>query len=115
MRRARFAAPLIAVAMAACADNADSVWDAPPAPAQGTQLAAVDDGITLSSSTAERLTGVYVEPHGTSTITFDLAKVGDDVYADVKGNGGRPIVHVETTADDYVFTYMDGSLTLRAS
>jgi len=105
----------MAIVLGACADNTQGVWD-PPAPSeQGTPMAAVDDGITLSSWSAERLTGVYVDPKGTSTITFDLAKVGDDIFADVKGIGGRPIVKIETTATDYLFTYMDGSLTLRTS
>jgi hypothetical protein len=79
---------------------------AAPAPDPG-------DGVTLTSVTPERVTGTFVS--GSSTIQFDLAKVGDDLFADVRGNGGRPIIHIQTTSDSYDFTYMGGGLTLHTT
>ena len=78
-----------------------------------TPQAAVPDGISLATSTPSRVTGSFVS--GQTTIQFDLAKVGDDIYADITGNGGRPILHLTTTGDDYDFSYMGGALTLHTT
>jgi hypothetical protein len=77
-------------------------------------LKTLDDGITLSAASPQRITGSYADAAG-DTLKFDLAKVNDDVYLDLTGNGGRPIIHIETDADVYNFTYMGGGLTMRTT
>lgn len=103
---------LLSFALAACAsDPAPSGTES--APSEGiTASAAPNDGITLTTSTRERLTGKYVDPTHGITIAFDLAKVGDDVFASVTGNEGRPILRLETTADAYTILYTSGALKL---
>jgi len=77
-------------------------------------LKTLDDGITLSTSTPQRLAGLYADAAG-DTLKFDLAKVNDDVYLDLTGNGGRPIIRIETNGDAYDFTYMGGGLTMHTT
>jgi hypothetical protein len=60
------------------------------------------------------LAGTFHDDKG-NLVQFDTAKVGDDVFIDLKGNGGLPILHLETTADAYVFSYMGGKLKMTAS
>jgi hypothetical protein len=74
---------------------------------------AANDGITLTSTSPTRVTGTYV--NGATTIDFDLAKVGDDLFANVTGNSGRPIVRIQTSGDAYEFSYMGGGLTLNTT
>lgn len=113
-RLAELVVPAFAIVLGACADAESAAppnGDAAPTPVM--IAAPIDDGVTLSTATKERLTGAYVA-NGV-TIHFDLAKVGDDVFADVTGDGNRPIVHLETSGDVYTFRYMGGGLTLRTT
>jgi len=77
-------------------------------------LKPLNDGITLSTSTPQRLAGLYEDAAG-DILKFDLAKVNDDVYLDLTGNGGRPILRIETNGDEYDFTYMGGGLTMKTT
>jgi hypothetical protein len=105
--------PVLAFMMVGCSS------DPTPGSTQGTVQApapppaASNDGVTLASQTPSRVTGTYAASG--NTIRFDLAKVGTDVFADILGNGDRPILHLETTGDSYDFTYMGGGLTLHTT
>lgn len=116
-RAAQFIVPALAVVLVACGEagpqSEPQTGGASPTPAMVAPPIA--DGITLTTATKERLTGVYVNESGAVTIKFDLAKVGEDIYADVTGNGDRKIIHVETVGDDYTFSYMGGGLTLHTT
>jgi len=68
------------------------------------------EGLTLSVATPERITGSYLADSG-SQIQFDVARTGDALYMDVR-TATHVLVHAETTADTYVFHYMDNRLTL---
>jgi hypothetical protein len=108
--------PALAVALVGCSSGDPLAGvGAKPAPASPGVVAAVNDGITLTNSTPERVTGVYRDANGVDTLQFDLAKVGDNIFADLTGDNGRPIVHVETTGDAYTFSYMGGGLTLQTT
>jgi hypothetical protein len=72
------------------------------------------DGITLTTSNPQRVAGHYADGSG-NTLDFELAKVNDDVYLDLTGNLGRPIVHIETNGDVYDFSYMGGGLTMKTT
>jgi hypothetical protein len=98
---------LVACATVACGGKVQEEESAAP-------IATHADGITLTSSTPERLTGVYADGTG-NTIQFDLAKVNNDLFADATGNGGRPILHIETAGDDYNFSYLGGALTMHTT
>jgi hypothetical protein len=98
--------------LAACASSSDPLQEI--APHQAAAPAPSNDGIALTTATPERITGVYKDTAG-DTITFDLAKVGDDLYADVTGNAGRPILHIDTSDTAYDFSYMGGALTLHTT
>jgi hypothetical protein len=72
------------------------------------------DGITLHMSTPQRVAGVYSDGEAI-TLQFDSARVGDDLYFDLKGIDGRPIVHIDTTPTSYEFSYLGGKLTLHVT
>jgi hypothetical protein len=103
MKRLQLLLPVIALTFAACATE--------PAPAPG--VGAGNDGLTLTVATAERLTGSFVD--GPNVLTFDTTKVGDDLFLDLRGNGGRPIIHVQTIGDTYEFSYMGGALKMHTT
>jgi hypothetical protein len=111
MRRSLFLAPALVVTLVACGGPSGE-----PAGTTGSDpgVKTLNDGITLTASSPQRVTGVYADNAG-DTIQFDLAKVNDDVYLDVTGNGGRPILHIETNGDEYDFRYMGGGLTMRTT
>jgi hypothetical protein len=106
-------APALALVLVACGDNGPN---GEPAGSTGSDpgLKTANDGITLTASTPEHVAGVYADTAG-DTIKFDLAKVNDDLYVDVTGNAGRPILHIETTGDAYDFSYMGGGLTMHTT
>jgi hypothetical protein len=81
-----------------------------PPPTGGADGTTGPDGIALSLSTPERLTGTYVDPTGIG-INFDSARVGDTLYLDLTTRAGVKLVHAETVGETYVFSYM-GRLTL---
>jgi hypothetical protein len=117
----KFVGAAATVAMMACGVVACSSGAEPspqtgsdPAPTAPTTQNAANDGITLTTGTPQRITGSYRDAAGDS-IQFDLAKVNDDIFADVTGNGGRPILHIQTDGDDYNFSYMGGSLTMHTT
>jgi hypothetical protein len=103
----------LALAMVACGNSGPSS-EPTGSTTSGPGVNTLNDGITLSTSTPQRIAGMYTDGAG-DTLKFDLAKVNDDVYVDLTGNGGRPILHIETNADDYNFTYMSGGLTLHTT
>ncbi len=112
---ATWAIILVACGMAACGGKVEPVSQgAQEATDRTAPTTTQDDGITLTSATPERITGVYVDAAG-DTIKFDLARVNDDLFADVTGNGGRPILHIETTGDAYDFSYLGGALTMHTT
>jgi hypothetical protein len=114
MRRSLFAAPVVALLLVACGDGGPA-GDPPVGSTQSPGLTPIAaDGITLTSSTPERVTGVYADGRG-DVLTFDFAKVNDDLYFDLTGDGGRPIMHIETNADAYDFSYMGGRLTMHTT
>jgi len=121
MKGVRFIAPALALVVAACglAACGDGGQSPDPSGNQGSTTSAPaadnhDDGITLTSSTPQHITGRYYDLTG-DTIQFDLAKVDDDLYVDLTGNAGRPILHIQTSADAYDFSYMGGALTMHTT
>lgn len=116
----RFIAPVFAVVLGALGLVAcgDATPTSGPQGTTGTATtapaAAGNDGITMLSSTPQRITGRYADLTG-DTIQFDLAKVNDDLFADITGNAGRPILHIETSGDDYNFSYMGGAATMHTT
>ncbi len=94
MKFSWLAVPALAMVLVACGDSRTG-GDAKPAtnrpPAASVVLSASNDGITLSTASPERVTGVYADANGIDMLQFDLAKVADNIFADVTGNGGRPI------------------------
>ena len=105
--------PALAVVLAACGSGGPAGEPAGTTSSDpGMQV--LDDGITLTSSSPERLTGVFADKAG-DTIRFDLAKVNDDLYFDLTGNVGRPIIHIETVGDNYEFSYMGGALKMHTT
>jgi hypothetical protein len=88
-------------------ENVGSTGSAAPA-------SAPDDGITLSTVTPARITGVYRDGAG-DTLAFDLARADDVLYVDLTGNEGRPILHIQTDGDDYNFSYMGGAVTMQTT
>src|SRR3984957_13170814 len=99
MKRSWLVVPALAVVLAACSGGeplgggGSGGGTTPTAPTSAP--APANDGITLTTSTPERVSGVYDD--GINTLKFDLAKVNDDLYADVTGTGGGPIIPIETT------------------
>jgi hypothetical protein len=102
-----------ALVLVACGDKGPS-GDPTGTTGSDPGLKTLDDGITLSASSPERVAGIYVDNAG-DTIQFDLAKVNDELYVDVTGNGGHSILHIETTGDAYDFSYMGGALTMHTT
>jgi hypothetical protein len=115
MSRTKFIATTAVIALgvlaAACGDAQPTTQ---PSTGSAAPATTANDGITLTTATPERITGVYRDLAG-DTVGFDLAKVGDDLYVDLTGNGGRPLVHIETDGDDYNFSYMGGALTMQTT
>jgi hypothetical protein len=70
------------------------------------------DGIALRISTPDRLAGSYVDASGIG-IEFDTARSGDNLFMHIATKTGHVLIHAETTADQYVFSYVDNKLTLR--
>ena len=103
----------LVLAMAGCSSAGPSS-EPTGSTTSGPGVNALNDGITLSTSTPQRISGVYADARG-DTLKFDLAKVNDDVYMDLTGNGGRPIIKIETNGDAYDFTYMGGGLTMHTT
>ncbi|HTQ46560.1 MAG TPA: hypothetical protein VMI75_27595 [Polyangiaceae bacterium] len=103
----------LALALVACGSNGPSS-EPTGSTTSGPGVSTLNDGITLSTSTPQRIAGIYADAAG-DTLQFDLAKVNDDVYMDLLGNGGRPIIHIDTNGDVYDFSYMGGGLTMRTT
>jgi hypothetical protein len=72
------------------------------------------DGIALTTATTSRLTGSYHDAAG-NVLSFDTARSGDDLYLDLRGNGDRAIIHIETVGDNYEFSYMGGALKMHTT
>ena len=70
------------------------------------------DGLTLRVSSPERIAGTYIDPATNVGVVFESARAGDTLYLHIAGIDGKVLVHAETVGDDYVFSYMDGRLTL---
>jgi hypothetical protein len=104
MKRLQILVPALVVTLAGCSQP-----DAPAAPAPVAQ-----DGLTLTTATAERMRGSFVDQKG-RTLTFDAAKVRDELYFDLRGADGLQIIHIDTTRDSYEFSYMNGKLKLHAN
>jgi hypothetical protein len=75
---------------------------------------ATADGVTLRVATPDRLAGTYVDATGLG-INFDTARAGDNLYMHITTTTGHELIHAETTADSYLFSYMDKRLTLEVS
>lgn len=104
---------VLALALVACGDGGPGS-EPTGTTTSGPGITTAHDGITLSTSSPQRVTGSYADSVG-DTLHFDLAKVNDDVYLDLSGIGGRPILRIETNGDEYDFTYLGGGLTMRTS
>ncbi len=104
MRPSHLLACTLALAVIGCGGSA----------APGGDPTASSDGITLSASSANRLTGSYLDAAG-NLLRFDAARTGDDLYFDLTGIGGRQIIHIETVGDNYEFSYMGGQLTMHTT
>ncbi len=93
-----------ALSFVACQDAVQP----PAAPTEG----AGPEGVTLRIATPERLAGSYVDAAGTG-IVFEAARAGDNLFMNIATRSGHELIHAETTADSYVFRYLDSRLTLR--
>lgn len=103
--RTTLALTLVTVALAAgCFDP-----DADPTPTSTTT-----DGVTIRISTPEHLAGDYASASGVK-LSFDSARSGDVLYLDVRDGAGHVLVHADTEAMDYVFSYLDGKATMRVA
>jgi hypothetical protein len=80
----------------------------PSPPSDGEQV------LTLTSSTPTQVTGTFVDQRGT-LVRFETVRTGDDLYLDVAGADGVSLVHLETTATSYEFSYLGGQLRLHAT
>lgn len=87
---------------AAC--QADTPSQPPASSSDGTE------GVTMRIAQPDRLAGSYVDSTGIQ-IDFDTARSGDNLFLDLRSKG-HEIIHAETTADQYIFRYLDGRLTL---
>ena len=103
MKRLQVLVPVLALALVGCDAGAP-----PPA------VAPAASGLSLTTASKERLAGTFKDDKG-NLVQFDTAKVGDDIFIDLKGNGGFPLLHVATTPDAYVFSYMGGKLKMTAT
>lgn len=106
MRMSRVFASVLVMGLVGCGNTSTSGTD--PTPTVGA------DGVALTVATHERLTGSYQDAAG-NMLRFETAKVGDDLYFDLTGNGGRRIIHIETVGDNYQFSYMNGALTMHTT
>ena len=106
MRKARVLAPVLAIALIGCGNASTGSNEPTPAVAA--------DGITLTTSTHERLSGSYSDAAG-NLLRFETARIGDDLYFDLTGIGGRKIIHIETIGESYEFSYMDGALKMHTT
>jgi len=106
MRTARVLAPALAIALIGCGNTSTGSTD--PAPTVGA------DGVTLTVATHERLSGAYSDAAG-NLLRFETARIGDDLYFDLTGIGGRQIIHIETVGDNYEFSYMGGALKMHTT
>jgi len=106
MRKARVLAPVLAIALIGCGNASTGSNEPTPAVAA--------DGITLTTSTHERLSGSYSDAAG-NLLRFETARIGDDLYFDLTGIGGRKIIHIETVGESYEFSYMDGALKMHTT
>jgi hypothetical protein len=91
------------VAFAGCQSAESTTTEPPAAPADG-------EGVTMRIAQPDRLAGSYVDASGIK-IEFETARSGDNLYMHIASKG-HEIIHAETTADQYVFRYLDGRLTL---
>jgi hypothetical protein len=107
MRSLRYSLPVLAT-LAACSGPSTS-----STPVSATPTAS-NDGLTLTASSRERITGSYADGTG-DTLAFDAAKVGDELYFDLRGNDGRAIIHIETVGDKYEFSYLGGALRMHTT
>jgi hypothetical protein len=104
MKTSHLLVSALAVAMIGCGSTASP----------GSDPTASSDGITLTSATAQRLTGAYKDTAG-NLLRFDAARSGDDLYFDLTGNDGRAIIHIETVGENYEFSYMGGALKMHTT
>jgi hypothetical protein len=88
---------------------------AAPEPAPAPPVSTEADGLSLLVSTPEWIAGTYVDPATGVGVIFEAAREGDDLFLHLATAKGKVLVHAETTADDYVFSYMDGLATLTVS
>jgi hypothetical protein len=102
MRQIRFLVPALAIGLVACAQQVT--------PTQ-VQVSGSQDGLTLTTSTQERVAGSFDDGKG-SVLVFDSARAGDDLYLDLKTGAGQALLHIQTTGDRYDFSYMGGKLTM---
>jgi hypothetical protein len=107
MRTVGHLVPAFALILVAGCGNT-STGSADPTP----QVAA--DGLTLTTATKERLTGAFSDAAG-NLLRFDTAKIGDDLYFDLTGIGGKQIIHIETVGESYEFSYMGGALKMHTT
>jgi hypothetical protein len=106
MTTLRILAPAIAIAMIGCGNTSTGSSD--PTPQVGA------DGVALTASSSNRLTGSYTDAAG-NLLKFDSARIDDNLYFDLTGNGGRSIIHIETIGDNYEFSYMGGALKMHTT
>jgi hypothetical protein len=97
---------VVACALVAAACQTATTESTPTSTSSGT------DGISLRVATPERLTGSYRDATGMG-IEFDTARAGDNLFIHIATKSGHELIHAETTADQYVFQYLDRRLTLR--
>lgn len=106
MTTLRILAPAFVIAMVGCGNTSTGSSD--PTPQVGA------DGVALTQSANGRLTGSFNDAAG-NLLRFDSARIGDNLYFDLTGNGGRAIIHIETIGENYEFSYMGGALKMHTT
>jgi hypothetical protein len=96
----------MALALAACSQGA--------APSTPSQVTVSGDGLTLTTATQNRLTGLFDDGKG-HVLRFDTARTGDDLFFDLSTGRGQQLIHITTLADSYEFTYMGGKLSMHTT
>jgi hypothetical protein len=104
MRAFRYVVPFLALGITACSGSMTSS----PTPVSS------QDGLTLTTATQERVTGSYDDGKN-HALLFDSARVGDDLFFDLRTGSGQQLIHIETVGDNYEFSYMGGQVKMHTN
>lgn len=72
----------------------------------------VSDGLTMHQETPEHVRGTYHDAELDLTLSFESARVDEQVYLELRGNHGRHLVTIDTRGNEYVMSYLGGKLVM---